>query len=65
VCLVHVRVGRTHRRSDLHQDHRTAADLTWNLFRDHFFLEYEIPEYEGDLSAPYFFVPLTEDEART
>jgi LmbE family N-acetylglucosaminyl deacetylase len=55
----------THRRSDLHQDHRTVGDLTWNQFRDHFILEYEIPKYDGDLTAPNFFVPLTEDEARS
>ena len=54
----------THRRSDLHQDHRTVGDLTWNQFRDHFILEYEIPKYDGDLSAPNFFVPLSADEAR-
>ncbi len=54
----------THRRSDLHQDHRTVGDLTWNQFRDHFILEYEIPKYDGDLTAPNFFVPLTEEEAR-
>jgi LmbE family N-acetylglucosaminyl deacetylase len=54
----------THRRSDLHQDHRTVGDLTWNQFRDHFILEYEIPKYDGDLSAPNFFMPLTEEEAR-
>jgi len=54
----------THRRSDLHQDHRTIGDLTWNQFRDHFILEYEIPKYDGDLGASNFFVSLTEDEAR-
>ncbi|MDP2469263.1 MAG: PIG-L deacetylase family protein [Candidatus Palauibacterales bacterium] len=54
----------THRRSDLHQDHRTVGDLTWNQFRDHFILEYEIPKYDGDLSAPNLFVPLTQEEAR-
>ena len=54
----------THRRSDLHQDHRTVGDLTWNQFRDHFILEYEIPKYDGDLTAPNFFVPLSEEEAR-
>ncbi len=54
----------THRRSDLHQDHRTVGELTWNLFRDHFILEYGIPKYDGDLSTQNFFVPLTEDEAR-
>lgn len=53
----------THRRSDLHQDHRTVGDLTWNQFRDHFILEYEIPKYDGDLTTPNFFVPLTEVEA--
>ena len=45
----------THRREDLHQDHRLVAELTWNTFRDHFILEYEIPKYEGDLGAPNVF----------
>ena len=48
----------THRRSDRHQDHRTLADLTWNTFRDHLLLEYEIPKFEGDLGHPNLFVPL-------
>jgi len=48
----------THYRSDLHQDHRVLNELTWNTFRDHFVLEYEIPKYDGDLGAPNFFVPL-------
>ena len=48
----------THYRDDLHQDHRLIAQLTWNTFRDHFILEYEIPKYDGDLGAPNFFVPL-------
>jgi LmbE family N-acetylglucosaminyl deacetylase len=50
----------SHRREDLHQDHRLAAELTWNTFRDHLILEYEIPKYEGDLGAPNLFVELTE-----
>src|ERR1044072_4553731 len=29
----------THQRNDLHQDHRTACELTWNTFRAHFILE--------------------------
>ena len=33
----------THQRSDLHQDHRVTCELTWNTFRDHLILEYEIP----------------------
>jgi LmbE family N-acetylglucosaminyl deacetylase len=49
----------THRTADLHQDHRTVAELTWNTFRDHLIAEYEIPKYEGDLGQPNLFVPLT------
>jgi len=49
----------THNRKDAHQDHRLVAELTWNTFRDHLVLEYEIPKYDGDLGQPNFFVPLT------
>jgi LmbE family N-acetylglucosaminyl deacetylase len=48
----------THNRKDAHQDHRLIADLTWNTFRDHLILEYEIPKYDGDLGQPGLFVPL-------
>jgi LmbE family N-acetylglucosaminyl deacetylase len=48
----------THYRHDLHQDHRLIADLTWQTFRDHLILEYEIPKYDGDLGSPNLFVPL-------
>jgi LmbE family N-acetylglucosaminyl deacetylase len=48
----------THHRSDAHQDHRLIADLTWQTFRDHWILEYEIPKYDGDLGQPSVFVPL-------
>ncbi len=48
----------THNRHDAHQDHRLLADLTWNTFRDHMILEYEIPKYDGDLGQPNLFVPL-------
>jgi LmbE family N-acetylglucosaminyl deacetylase len=48
----------THNRKDAHQDHRLIAELTWNTFRDHFILEYEIPKYDGDLGQPTVFVPL-------
>jgi LmbE family N-acetylglucosaminyl deacetylase len=50
----------THYRHDLHQDHRIVSELTWNTFRDHFILEYEIAKYDGDLGNPNFFVPLSE-----
>jgi LmbE family N-acetylglucosaminyl deacetylase len=48
----------THNHRDAHQDHRLIAELTWNTFRDHFILEYEIPKYDGDLGRPSVFVPL-------
>jgi LmbE family N-acetylglucosaminyl deacetylase len=48
----------THRLEDRHQDHRLASELTWNTWRDHLILEYEIPKYEGDLGQPNVFVPL-------
>lgn len=48
----------THQRSDLHQDHRITCELTWNTFRDHLILEYEIPKFDGDMGAPNLFVPL-------
>jgi LmbE family N-acetylglucosaminyl deacetylase len=51
----------THQRADLHQDHRLLSELTWNTFRDHLILEYEIPKYDGDLGRPNVFVPLEPD----
>ena len=54
----------THRLEDRHQDHRLAAELTWNTWRDQLVLEYEIPKYEGDLGQPNVFVPLPTAIAR-
>jgi LmbE family N-acetylglucosaminyl deacetylase len=51
----------THYRHDLHQDHRLVSDLTWNTWRNHLILEYEIPKWDGDLGVPNFFAPLPED----
>lgn len=48
----------THNGKDAHQDHRLLAELTWNTFRNHLILEYEIPKYDGDLGQPTVFVPL-------
>jgi LmbE family N-acetylglucosaminyl deacetylase len=50
----------THYRHDLHQDHRLVCELTWNTFRNHLILEYEIPKYDGDLGSPNLFVPISE-----
>ncbi|WP_341888289.1 PIG-L deacetylase family protein [Variovorax sp. YR752] len=54
----------THRLEDRHQDHRMAAELTWNTWRDQMVLEYEIPKYEGDLGQPNLYVPLSAQVAR-
>jgi len=54
----------THAGYDFHQDHRLACELTWNTFRDHLVLEYEIPKVDGDLGTPNVFVPLDEEHAR-
>jgi len=51
----------THYRHDLHQDHRLISELTWNTFRNHFILEYEIPKYDGDFGSPNVFVSLDEN----
>ena len=51
----------THYRNDRHQDHRTISDLTWNTWRNHLVLEYEIPKYDGDLGVPNLFIPLTRE----
>jgi LmbE family N-acetylglucosaminyl deacetylase len=48
----------THYRHDLHQDHRMINELTWNTWRDHMILEYEIPKFDGDLGNPNFYIPL-------
>ena len=53
----------THYREDLHQDHRTVAEVTWQTFRDHLILEYEILKYDGDIGRPNAFFPVS-DAAR-
>jgi LmbE family N-acetylglucosaminyl deacetylase len=50
----------THYQGDRHQDHRLVSELTWNTFRNHLILEYEVPKYDGDLGSPNAFVPLDE-----
>lgn len=54
----------THYTGDAHQDHRLIAELTYNTFRDHLILEYEIPKHDGDLGNPNVFMPLSEVQAR-
>jgi LmbE family N-acetylglucosaminyl deacetylase len=50
----------THHENDAHQDHRLISQLTWNTFRSHLILEYEIPKYDGDLGRPNVFSCLDE-----
>ena len=54
----------THYRGDLHQDHRLISELTWNTFRNHLILEYEVPKYDGDFGSPNVFVPLDDAGCR-
>lgn len=54
----------THYRHDLHQDHRLVSELTWNTFRDHLILEYEIIKYDGDLGIPNVFSHLSTQQAQ-
>lgn len=53
----------THVRHDLHQDHRTLAELVGNAFRDHLVLGFEIPKYDGDLRPPNTYVAVSEEQA--
>jgi len=54
----------THHRDDRHQDHRLTSELTYNTFRDHLILEYEVMKKDGDLGRPNTYVPLDEDTVR-
>jgi LmbE family N-acetylglucosaminyl deacetylase len=55
----------THQPHDAHQDHRLLCELTWNTFRNHFILEYEIPKYDGDMGRPSVFYPLEVSQCQT
>lgn len=50
----------THFLKDRHQDHRVVAELTWNTFRNHTILEYEIAKYEGDLDLPNLYCEVSD-----
>jgi LmbE family N-acetylglucosaminyl deacetylase len=49
----------THRRDDAHQDHRLVCRLTWNTFRDHIVLEYEVPKWDGDMGQPNIYMSVS------
>jgi len=54
----------THSLEDRHQDHRLAAELTWNTWRNHAVLEYEIAKYEGDLQPTNLFIEISQARVR-
>jgi LmbE family N-acetylglucosaminyl deacetylase len=54
----------THEQDDRHQDHRMVNELTWNTFRDHVVLEYEIPKWDGGLGQPNVYVPVSAAQAK-
>jgi len=62
-AICHPELIFTHYRNDLHQDHRTIAELTWQTFRDAVILEYEIPKWDGDLGTPNCYVPISAELA--
>ena len=49
----------THCREDAHQDHREVSQITWNTFRNHLILEYEIPKWDGDIGRPNLYSALS------
>jgi LmbE family N-acetylglucosaminyl deacetylase len=51
-------------RTDAHQDHRLIAELAPTVWRDHLVLHYEIPKWDGDISRPWLYVELTEEQLR-
>lgn len=51
----------THSQDDRHQDHRVVNELTWNAFRSHQIMEYEIPKWDGDLQRPNVYVTVEKE----
>jgi LmbE family N-acetylglucosaminyl deacetylase len=50
--------------ADAHQDHRTIAEIVPTVFRDQLYLGYEIPKWDGDLTRPSVYLPMSADAAR-
>jgi len=51
-------------RTDAHQDHRAIAEIATTVWRDHLVLHYEIPKWDGDMSRPFLYVALTDEQLR-
>jgi hypothetical protein len=41
-----------------------VSELTWNTFRDHLILEYEIIKYDGDIGVPNLYIHLSDSVCR-
>jgi LmbE family N-acetylglucosaminyl deacetylase len=52
------------RVDDAHQDHRLLGRLAPTVWRDSLVLHYEIPKWDGDISRPWLYVELTEEQLR-
>lgn len=50
--------------ADAHQDHATIGEIVPTVFRDHLYMAYEIPKWDGDLGRPSFYVPLSAADMR-
>jgi LmbE family N-acetylglucosaminyl deacetylase len=55
----------THSEHDRHQDHGVVNRLTWQTFRDHLILEYEVPKFDADLVTPNFYFEIDAEMAQT
>ncbi len=51
-------------RDDAHQDHRTIGEIVPTVFRDQLYLAYEIPKWDGDVSRPSVYFPLSPETAQ-
>jgi LmbE family N-acetylglucosaminyl deacetylase len=49
---------------DAHQDHRTIGEIVPTAFRDQVYLAYEVPKWDGDMSRPNAYFPLTDEVVR-
>jgi LmbE family N-acetylglucosaminyl deacetylase len=49
---------------DAHQDHRTIGEIVPTVFRDQLYLAYEVPKWDGDLSRPSMYFPLSPETVR-
>lgn len=52
------------RVDDAHQDHRLVGSLASTVWRDALTLQYEIPKWDGDVSAPSHYVGLDAETGR-